>query len=120
MVWIKDQFETMVNIDKWNFLNYQSISDSETGKVVAYKIYLEGNSFSMSEEYILGYADFSLEIEDIIAWIPRGINIHLYELDQVIWHEFVRNRDQKFLEMGYEESKKYIEKFIGKRFKEDI
>lgn len=81
MVWVKDDSDRYVNIDAWDFLDYQSLEDSEINKTIAFKIYLSDRN---GKEYPLGYLrDCD---EDIIKQITLGFEPFFQELEDFIYY----------------------------------
>ncbi|HUD01380.1 MAG TPA: hypothetical protein VMR37_03575 [Rhabdochlamydiaceae bacterium] len=125
MNWVKDEQDRLVNIDNWDFLNYQTISDKKTDLPIVYKIYLERHG----EEQVLGYIACEHEDgEEIIERISKGVAVHLSTLESALYYLLDREFDEEMGKMpldangfdaAYNKRKKEIEKMIGKRFVED-
>jgi len=125
MNWVRDSNERLVNIENWDFLDYQTISDEKTGLSVAFKIYLERNG----EEQLLGYVNCQHgDGDEILERISKGVFVDLSTLEIVLYYylgkEFYEENgdmpaDHKAWGVAYDERNEEIKKLISKRFVED-
>lgn len=124
MTWIKDQNDRLVNINNWDILDCQTITDTKKDLPVVYKITLSRSD----EEIILGYTRCeNIIFEDVLEQISKGVSIHLetlqsalyYYLDEEFDEEFGQMATGKSWEKDYNKRYEMINKLIGTRFIED-
>jgi hypothetical protein len=118
MTWIKDDIERFVNIEKWDFLNWQSIEDRKMGESIAYKIYLENTS---EEKYVLGYINCKgVDPDDILKQITLGFQPNFYDLENIIYYyldkEFDDGIDCENFNEKYKKRMEKINELINTRF----
>ncbi len=89
MIWIRDDSERFVNIDRWEFLDYQSLEDKENEEIAGYKIYLADKNGS---EYILGYVKEA--DEDFLKQITLGFQPYFEDLATRIYYYLDREFDK--------------------------
>jgi len=77
MTWMMDEDERLVNIDNWDFIDLQTISDTETGKVIIYKVILSRGE----NECILGYVTAKdHDHYTLLDMISKGVSVHFSSL----------------------------------------
>lgn len=109
MTWVRDFNERLVNIDNWDFLNWQAISDRKTKHIVCFKIYLERKN----EQCVLGYVSIKHGYGDeIIEQISKGVHVYFYGLENSLYYYLDKEFDEKFGEVDTENFKKHYEKRI--------
>ena len=116
--WVKDQDEKWVNIDNWDFLNYITYEDKNSGQVFCYEIYVKDRN---DKSEVLGYVDIKEgDIEDILPRICKGISPNFQTLREIIYWKFDGEwgvTSENFDETN-EKANKKIQSLIGKRFVE--
>ncbi len=117
MIWIKDDSERFVNIDRWEFLDCQSLEDKKTGDIVGYKIYLEDKN---GLEYILGYVKDA--DEDLLKQITLGFQPCFEDLSSRLYYYLDKEFDKdpmlcsENFETMFSERNKKIKELIETRF----
>jgi hypothetical protein len=121
MTWIRDQNERLVNIDLWDFLDYQTIEDTEKNKICLIKIYLCDRE---DNEHVLGYLNINRlnDNEELVKQISLGFqpyfNTYATALYDYLDKEFDDGMGCDNFHEKYDERYMKISKLIGKRFKE--